>query len=190
MMSDYTYGKDIRIYNLKEMLIKKYNYFKQNYLKTRKKIENVNFIFESLQTVTQIMCLIFAIIILVIHTENDIEGISNFIIYYQAILAFEPLIRQLFSDIAHIYKQNLFISDFRKFLNVYSGSSTIYQIEKKANKGNISIQNLYYRYSNTEKDTLKGITLDINYGEKIGIVGKNGAGKTTLIKTILKLYNV
>jgi lipopolysaccharide transport system ATP-binding protein len=35
---------------------------------------------------------------------------------------------------------------------------------------------------------LKGITLDIHEGEKVGVIGRNGSGKTTLLKAIAGLY--
>ena len=32
-------------------------------------------------------------------------------------------------------------------------------------------------------DILKGITFDVNAGERVGILGRNGCGKSTLLKT-------
>ena len=46
----------------------------------------------------------------------------------------------------------------------------------------ISISNLNKYYGSNH--VLKGISLEINSGEKVGLLGKNGAGKTTLFKVI------
>ncbi len=51
----------------------------------------------------------------------------------------------------------------------------------------ITIENLKYRYPNTDRLALDGITLSIEKGEFIGIVGKNGAGKSTLSQAIIGL---
>ena len=51
----------------------------------------------------------------------------------------------------------------------------------------ITIENLKYKYPNTDRLALDGITLSIEKGEFIGIVGPNGAGKSTLSQAIIGL---
>ena len=56
-------------------------------------------------------------------------------------------------------------------------------------KGNIKINNLTYSYDDYTK-ILKDITLDINMGEKVLILGDSGSGKSTIIKLLAKYYGV
>ena len=46
----------------------------------------------------------------------------------------------------------------------------------------IKVNQLRFRYPDTEEFVLNGIDLEINEGEFIAFVGQNGAGKTTLVK--------
>ena len=46
----------------------------------------------------------------------------------------------------------------------------------------ISLENISKNYS--EKTLLNNISLGINEGEKIGLIGVNGTGKSTLLKII------
>ena len=50
----------------------------------------------------------------------------------------------------------------------------------------ISIKNISFNYD--DNTVLNGIDLQINKGEKVGIVGLSGAGKSTLFKLLLKEY--
>jgi ATP-binding cassette, subfamily B, bacterial PglK len=51
----------------------------------------------------------------------------------------------------------------------------------------VIIDSISYRYPNASSDSIHEISLKINKGESIGLIGKSGAGKTTLVDTILGL---
>ena len=51
----------------------------------------------------------------------------------------------------------------------------------------IMIENLKYKYPDTDRLALDDISLSIEKGEFIGIVGQNGAGKSTLCQAIVGL---
>lgn len=48
----------------------------------------------------------------------------------------------------------------------------------------ISVKNVFFRYSTFEPDVLKGVCITIESNQKIAIVGLNGAAKSTLLKCI------
>ena len=56
-------------------------------------------------------------------------------------------------------------------------------------KGTISFKNVSFRYNPEGKNVLQNITLDIDAGETVALVGRSGSGKTTLANLILRLYN-
>ncbi|MBO5262581.1 MAG: ABC transporter ATP-binding protein [Clostridia bacterium] len=60
----------------------------------------------------------------------------------------------------------------------------------EAVKGDIEFKSLTFRYPDVSYDALKNVSLKINAGERVGIIGKTGAGKTTLVDLILRTYNV
>ncbi len=51
----------------------------------------------------------------------------------------------------------------------------------------ISITDLSFRYENTSKPVFEHLSLTVNRGAYISVVGENGAGKSTLVKLILGL---
>ena len=53
---------------------------------------------------------------------------------------------------------------------------------------NIELDNVAFRYNNSQEFVLKDINMEIKKGQKVAIVGISGEGKTTLIKLICRLY--
>ncbi|TNJ64403.1 ABC transporter ATP-binding protein [Paenibacillus hemerocallicola] len=54
--------------------------------------------------------------------------------------------------------------------------------------GDIRVEQLTYRYPQSDRDSLSGISFTLREGERIALVGSNGSGKTTLVKVLLGLY--
>uniref|UniRef100_A0A1D1YTJ4 ABC transporter C family member 4 n=1 Tax=Anthurium amnicola TaxID=1678845 RepID=A0A1D1YTJ4_9ARAE len=54
-------------------------------------------------------------------------------------------------------------------------------------KGNVELKDLKVRYRPNTPMVLKGITLKIQGGEKIGVVGRTGSGKSTLIQALFRV---
>ncbi|KAI2474204.1 ATP binding cassette (ABC) transporter subfamily C member, partial [Diabrotica virgifera virgifera] len=54
-------------------------------------------------------------------------------------------------------------------------------------KGKIIFKNTFLRYSLDVPPALKNLNIEVNSGEKVGIVGRTGAGKSTLIASLFRL---
>jgi ATP-binding cassette, subfamily B, bacterial PglK len=52
----------------------------------------------------------------------------------------------------------------------------------------LTLDRLTYQYPNAQNKALKEISLTINKGESIGLIGKSGSGKTTLVDVLLGLF--
>ena len=46
----------------------------------------------------------------------------------------------------------------------------------------LEVKDLHYYYGNVH--ALKGVSLEVNEGEIVTLIGSNGAGKTTLLQTL------
>ncbi|WP_321789571.1 type I secretion system permease/ATPase [Paraburkholderia sp. J94] len=55
-------------------------------------------------------------------------------------------------------------------------------------RGDVSFENIQFRYRQDGQYVLNGVSLKIKAGETIGIVGRSGSGKSTLTKLLQRLY--
>lgn len=55
-------------------------------------------------------------------------------------------------------------------------------------KGDITFDNVRFRYTPVGQEILKGVNLTIPAGQVVGVVGRSGSGKSTLTKLIQRLY--
>jgi ATP-binding cassette subfamily B multidrug efflux pump len=58
-----------------------------------------------------------------------------------------------------------------------------------APKGKIEFDHVHFHYGKA-KGVISDITLSIQPGEKVGLVGRSGAGKTTLMNILLRFYDI
>ena len=78
----------------------------------------------------------------------------------------------------------------------YAGNlSNLKDLEDKKNaetleikKGKVIFQDVSFAYDR-DIGGVKNISLSINPGEKVGLVGASGAGKSTLVSLLLRLYD-
>ncbi|MBI1242920.1 type I secretion system permease/ATPase [Umezakia ovalisporum] len=57
-------------------------------------------------------------------------------------------------------------------------------------KGQISFEQIFFRYQPHIEPVLKGISFKVEPGQFVGIVGRSGSGKSTLSKLLQRLYQI
>lgn len=95
------------------------------------------------------------------------------------------------SAVAQLYENNLFLSTLFEFLDVPRGVPEPVQPKEMPRpwRGGLRVEDLSFRYPNTETMVLEGVSLAIRPGEVVALVGRNGSGKTTLTKLLCRLYD-
>jgi ATP-binding cassette subfamily B protein len=96
---------------------------------------------------------------------------------------------ELFHTLGKMNTDNHFLNDIFEFLDT---KKVIKNGREKLGEGTprVEFKGVSFKYPETDKFILEDISLTIEPGEKVAIVGVNGAGKTTFTKTLMRFYDV
>lgn len=74
-------------------------------------------------------------------------------------------------------------------LNISKNHTDNSTLDKLLFKSRIELENVDFKYPNTDRLILKNLNLIIDANSTIGIIGKSGSGKTTLVDLIIGILN-
>lgn len=152
--------------------------------------------------ITFLVCFTLLFIILSRGKEENLTAILG--IFALASIRLLPAVSNLVSNINTV-KSNTFAIDRLFFeLKEVEGGQTILPVANHSDLSNnlyldfsssslsyqkqIVLDKITFRYPDTERKSLDNVSLTIQKGQSIGLIGKSGAGKTTLVDLILGLF--
>ncbi len=115
--------------------------------------------------------------------------------YSNAVILFNRTgsLRRGMTNIAELFpkaqENSLYVDKIRAFLAYEPKIKRSEGAEVPEGNAPLILDHVSFRYKEEMEDTLKDISLKVQPGEHIAIVGYNGAGKTTLIKLLMRLYD-
>lgn len=190
-MADFAYGKDIRIYELGDWLSSKLKNFRNGNMGIFKKVK-YKYFSAAVVDITLLLLregIIYTYLIFKVLVKG--MSIGDFTMYFSTIGGFADWMKNIIADLAHIRAQNLYINDFRDFLEMDMNIEETNELKQipEADKYEIEFKNVVFKYPNSDKYIYRNLNLKIKGGQKLAIVGINGAGKTTFVKLLTRLYD-
>ncbi|MCB1825672.1 MAG: ABC transporter ATP-binding protein [Candidatus Competibacteraceae bacterium] len=118
-------------------------------------------------------------------------SLGEMVMYFGAFQVAVGSLRPTLSALAELYENNLFLSTLYEFLAVQKQVPEPVQPKEMPRpwQSGLRVENLGFRYPDTNRWVLDGITLTIHPGQIVALVGRNGSGKTTLTKLLCRLYD-
>lgn len=190
------YAKDIRLYDASEIFEKKYDGYVDRMYNISKRY-HIKFIkWWNINDVFYAICDTSIYILLAVNVFNKIISIGEFSSLFQATSKFGGAIREIVNSYLEMNYTSSVLKYYIDFVEgIHGEKSRLMELsdsgtEKIADRTcEIEFKDVSFKYPNTEKYILKNISLKINHGEHLAIVGQNGAGKTTFIKLLCHLYD-
>lgn len=106
-----------------------------------------------------------------------------------ALLILGERIMYTVSSIGDMYEAGLFVEDFTTFLaTAPTTHGATGDQPAPAKFTSISVHDVTFTYPAASTPALRNVTLQVQAGQVIALVGENGSGKTTLAKLLSRLY--
>ncbi len=194
LMTQYEYAKEIRINNLKPLIIHKNNKINVVQLEKLKAFINQKFRFSSLSSVIAVVQSAIMYFYFSYCVYKGSVTIAEYSVLLGAVSLLTSILIGFFDNIAVIDRMTARMDIFLEYKKWVRNNSNIFstnelpKIAIDEKHAEISFENVSFAYPNTDVPILRNLNFILKDGQKIGIVGLNGSGKTTLVKLLLRLY--
>ncbi len=143
-------------------------------------------VFNLVQEISNIWVWILGVI-LILRTDNLETGVLITFVGYVALLS-GPM--NFFSGIMHMWSDS--INAAQRMFEIIDAIPEIKEDEKAITPnhidGKIELKNVVFSYERN-RPILKDISMEVEPGKMLGIIGRSGAGKSTLVNLISRLYD-
>ncbi|MEC4986329.1 MAG: ABC transporter ATP-binding protein [Oscillatoria sp. PMC 1068.18] len=182
------FAKEVKLYQLGQTLLQRYrNIFHRLYHEDRNLTLRRGF-WTYLLSLFSSATFYLAYAWIVLETINNKITIGDMTMYLVIFRQGQSTFSAALTSIGGMYEDNLYLSNLYEFLE-----QKVSQSQGNATTGiipgdGIRFENVSFTYPGREKPALANISLHLQPGEKLALVGENGSGKTTLIKLLTRLY--
>jgi ATP-binding cassette, subfamily B, bacterial len=148
------------------------------------------YFYSGLLPLTQLMTVVIVIFgaASIVKGSLDLPDLLTFLLYI--VILIEPI--QRLGNFIRLYQEGL--TGFHRFMEVLEAQPDIQDASNAAELnqalGEIEFKAVSFKYKEGHDHVLKNISLKINVGEYVALVGLSGVGKTTLCSLIPRFYEV
>ncbi len=181
------YAKEVQLYQLGGMLLQRYRDIFNRLYKEDRNLTVLKGIWGYLLGLLSTLAFYGAYTWMVVEAITGKISLGEMTMYLVVFRQGQSTFASALTSIGGMYEDNLYLANLYEFLE-----QPIPQSEGKITQGTIAdgirFENVSFCYPQSQEPVLNDISLHLQHGEKLAIVGENGSGKTTLIKLLTRLY--
>ncbi|MDO5612232.1 MAG: ABC transporter ATP-binding protein [Paracoccus sp. (in: a-proteobacteria)] len=184
-------AKEIKIFDLHRFLSGRYLDLSRKFYAEARRIAQARAAWGALFSALGSLAYYAAYAWIVVQTLTGDLSIGDLTFLAGSFMRVKGIIERLLSSFGSTAAQALYLEDlfdfFREVPEIASRPDAI-PVPRPIRQGFV-FENVGFRYPNTEKWAVRGLSFTLHAGETLALVGENGAGKTTLVKLLARLYD-
>lgn len=187
-LQDFRYGKDIRLYGAKDMMVEKWNAITDEEVNIWSENARRNLPLSHIKNIFGVAKDVASYLYLGVLVLTGAITIPIFTQMLTAGFTFQNAMSELLWNMQDIIKRTDYAYEYIKLMEY---PAAIEKGSRHVKSGNhvIEFRNVSFTYPNTDVKVLDGVSVTLRQGEHLSVVGLNGAGKTTFVKLLCRLYD-
>jgi ATP-binding cassette subfamily B protein len=191
ILTGYNYAKEIRLFDLGGLFMGRFGDLRKKLRGEKLEITRRRSVADLIAQASATLAVFGSFGFIAYRTVHGVITLGDMVMYFQAFQRGLGFLREMLGGIADLYEDNLFLSNLFEFLDLKPKVKEPLHpqpVPRPIQKG-IVFDHISFHYPTGSRKVLKDISLSIEPGEVVALVGENGSGKTTLIKLLCRLYD-
>ena len=187
--SDFAYAKEIRMFNLKERFKQRMDEvdqllfaFREHRRKQRRPLAIFTYGSDTVLDIAIYLYLGYKVLV------TSAITLGQFSLYSNALRQLKNSVGDVIFVMTQFIVNTEYLKGFFNFMELKTERKSCDLPAEHLTCAEIRFENVSFRYPEADVYTLKDISISINAGETLLIVGENGAGKSTFVKLLCGLY--
>ncbi|MCK4989471.1 MAG: ABC transporter ATP-binding protein, partial [Bacteroidales bacterium] len=171
VMTDWDFAKEIRLFNLGDYFVSKFRILVTILREKKLAISRRRVAYELSTQILTTAAIFGTFAFICYQTLGGFITIGGMVMYYLGFQAGLNFLRSLLGSLAGLYEDNLFLTNFYKFLDMKPKVQIPEDPVEVPKKGEIKLRNITFTYPGNKNPVLSGLDLSIPQGKVVALVG-------------------
>lgn len=185
------HAKEVQMFGLAPWLAERYRVLAQRYYDENKLLSVRKSIVSALLSLVGTIGYYTAYVVILIRAVGGGITIGTLTFLAGAFMRSRDLIQRVLLSASDTYEQSLYLKDLFVFFEMrptIHSAPAARPVPTPIREGFV-FDDVGFQYPGSDRWAIRHVSLSIQPGERVALVGENGAGKTTITKLIARLYD-